>query len=290
MIHPADRRSARRLVLLALALVLPASPRADAQPQKKSPLHATVTIAATVPTTPEYPPAVIGKVGGSLAVVQPFQASAPGRFTVTVVQSEKGNQPTSGYSPLTVTYSVSGSATSGADYVALKGSVTVPAGASAAEILVYAVEDGLFEGDETVVVTLTATPTSGYAVDPVSSSATVTIRDSSNRVTIALAKPALAIGGASSGHLAVTREGPTTSSLEVEYSVAGDAVAGADYAALPGSVTIPAGASSASLAVTPLPSPLPGKSAGPKSLTVSLRAGSRYEVGSPSKATVAVAP
>jgi sugar lactone lactonase YvrE len=53
------------------------------------------------------------------------------------------------------------------------------------------------------------------------------------------------------GQFTVTRSGSTASSLTVNYTLAGTAVNGTDYATLPGSVTIPVGASSATLTVTP---------------------------------------
>lgn len=55
---------------------------------------------------------------------------------------------------LTVQYGVSGSATAGADYVALSGSVTIPAGASTATVVVTPLDDNAVEGTETVVLTL----------------------------------------------------------------------------------------------------------------------------------------
>ncbi len=58
-------------------------------------------------------------------------------------------------SALTVNYSVSGSATSGVDFTALSGSVTIPAGQASATITVVPVDDSISEGLETVVVTLT---------------------------------------------------------------------------------------------------------------------------------------
>jgi serine/threonine-protein kinase len=55
--------------------------------------------------------------------------------------------------------------------------------------------------------------------------------------------------GPAPGQFTVTRTGSVAASLTVNYSVAGTAVSGTDYTALPGSVTIPAGASSATIAV-----------------------------------------
>jgi len=77
-------------------------------------------------------------------------------------------------SALTVNYAVGGTATNGADYTALSGSVTFGAGSPIATIIVTPVDDAIPEGAETVIVTLVNGP--GYAVGS-PSSATVTIAD-----------------------------------------------------------------------------------------------------------------
>jgi subtilase family serine protease/subtilisin family serine protease len=73
--------------------------------------------------------------------------------------------------PHTVTYTVSGSATPGSDYVVLPGSVTIPAGAASATVVVTPVDDSIFEHDETVSVILDSSP--DYVASP--RAATVTI-------------------------------------------------------------------------------------------------------------------
>ena len=57
--------------------------------------------------------------------------------------------PTGG---ITVSYSVSGSATAGSDYATLSGAVTIPAGASSATISVDVLDDNVVELPETVLV------------------------------------------------------------------------------------------------------------------------------------------
>jgi hypothetical protein len=78
----------------------------------------------------------------------------PAAFTV----SRTGNTATD----LTVQYRVSGTAGPGTDYVALAGTITIPAGASSAVITVTPLDDSLIESNETVIVTLLAA--SGYTV------------------------------------------------------------------------------------------------------------------------------
>ena len=137
-------------------------------------------------------------------------------------------------SPLTVFYSVAGTATPGTDYTALPGSVTIAAGSSVADILVQPINDTLMEGNETVVVTLSSRP--AYTIGS-PSSATVTII-SDERVTIAALDATATEAGPTTGAFRVSRTGSTASPLTVFYSVAGTATPGTDYTALPGSVTI----------------------------------------------------
>lgn len=87
-----------------------------------------------------------------------------GRFTVT----RTGSTPAS----LSVLYTVGGTAIPGTDYVALSGQVTIPAGSTAATIVVVPSNDAYIESEETVVVTLAPSPS--YAVG-VANRATVTV-------------------------------------------------------------------------------------------------------------------
>ncbi len=59
--------------------------------------------------------------------------------------------------PLTVEYSVAGTATPAVDYIALTGISVIPVGASTTVIDVVPLDDDLQEGDETVEITLNRT-------------------------------------------------------------------------------------------------------------------------------------
>lgn len=76
---------------------------------------------------------------------------------------------------LDVQYSIGGTATPAVDFGALSGHVTIPAGAATASIQVNVTDDLLFEGQETVALTLA--PGAGYSVDDGSPAATLTIID-----------------------------------------------------------------------------------------------------------------
>lgn len=75
---------------------------------------------------------------------------------------------------LTVFYTVSGTATNGVDYRALKGRVKIPAGKDSTTITVAPIDDSIPEGTETVVLTLSAETT--YGISGVAN-ATVSILD-----------------------------------------------------------------------------------------------------------------
>jgi hypothetical protein len=74
---------------------------------------------------------------------------------------------------ITVAYSVSGTASNGADYTLLTRTVPLPAGATNADIVIAPWNDLVSEGDETVVIALQSGP---YIVTP-PGTATVTIVD-----------------------------------------------------------------------------------------------------------------
>jgi subtilase family serine protease len=76
----------------------------------------------------------------------------PGSFTM----SRTGDTS----QPLTVMYSLSGSASPDVDYVALPGSLTIPAGSASATLTVMPIDDLVFENDESVVLTISLAP--GY--------------------------------------------------------------------------------------------------------------------------------
>jgi len=105
----------------------------------------------------------------TVAIAAAGDAAEPatdGAFTVTL---------TEGAGPVTVAFTVSGSATEGADYAAVGASVEIPSGQTQATVPVDVIDDAAFEGDETVTITLVGG--AGYDLDPAATSASVTIGD-----------------------------------------------------------------------------------------------------------------
>ncbi|MFN7138671.1 MAG: Calx-beta domain-containing protein, partial [Limisphaerales bacterium] len=104
-------------------------------------------------------------------------------------------------------------------------------------------------------------------------------------VTIAASQPN-ASEPATHGAFTVTRTGATTSSLAVNYRVSGTASNGVDYATLSGTVTIPAGQSSANIPVTVIDDSV---AESVETVIVTLLGGTNYEVRDQYTATVEIA-
>jgi hypothetical protein len=100
------------------------------------------------------------------------------------------------------------------------------------------------------------------------------------------ATDAVAAEPANTGTFTVTRTGSTSASLDVFYTVTGTATNGSDYTALAGSVTIPAGQSTATITVGPIDDPDVEVD---ETVILTLVDAATYAVGSANAATVTIA-
>ena len=182
--------------------------------------------------------------------------------TVSIAGTTAGNEtgPANGVLTVTqtvisdgdtvLTYSVAGTATSGDDYTALGGSVTIAAGATTATITVPVLDDALVEGTETVAITLTGiTAEPGVTIDAGADNASINITDNDSATVSIAGTTAGNETGPANGVLTVTQTVISDGDTVLTYSVAGTATSGDDYTALSGSVTIPAGATTATITV-----------------------------------------
>jgi acyl-CoA thioesterase-1 len=140
----------------------------------------------------------------------------------------------------------------------------------------------LAAGDSNSVV-IETTGTNGYVIaDAVGVSLpSVTLHASNGRA----GEPATVASLGRTSVLRVSRTGPLTQALSVDLSYGGDAVNGSDYELLPASITIPVGASSASLVITPKFDAL---REGPETLTVESLPPAGMTAGLPAKASLVV--
>jgi kumamolisin len=104
-------------------------------------------------------------------------------------------------------------------------------------------------------------------------------------VSMIATQPSASVYGPVAGQFTVTRTGSTTASLAIAYSIAGTAVSGTDYTALGGTLAIPVGASSATIAVNPL---FNSSASANRFLQLTLSSSANYLIGNPSAATVTI--
>ncbi|GAB4170941.1 MAG: hypothetical protein Fur0032_10000 [Terrimicrobiaceae bacterium] len=145
-----------------------------------------ITLALNQPAAAVTPPYVSVAANPATAV----EGGAPGRFLVSRTVASNN--------PLNVSVSYSGSATNGSDYESLPTTVTIPAGAYAAELSVTAFEDGRVESNSPESVVLTVQPGAGYQLTG-SPSATVGIIEAQSFAATAPVLTVPAIGANSLG-------------------------------------------------------------------------------------------
>jgi YD repeat-containing protein len=131
---------------------------------------------------------------------------------------------------------------------------------------------------------LTAKATDNAVAATTSSAVGVTVSQPS--VTVAATDANASEQGSDPGVFTVTRTGGTSAALAVNYALSGTATNGSDYATLSGSVTIPVGASSQTVTVTPVDDTVVE---GNETVLLTLSANSAYAVGAPASASVNVA-
>jgi hypothetical protein len=202
---------------------------------------------------------------------------------------------------LTVNFSVGGTANFGAspnDYTQTgatsftppTGTATFGAGSSTATVTINPEADSTVEPDETVNLTVIAG--AGYNVGS-PSSATGTITNDDTDVTLAVSPGSVAEDGATNLVYTFTRNGVTTNSLTVNFSVGGSASFGVspnDYTQTgatsftppTGTVTFAAGSSTATVTIDP---EADSTVESDETVDIAVTAGAGYNVGSPNSAT-----
>ena len=201
-----------------------------------------------------------------------------GQFTITRSGGDTSQS-------LVVCYYLNGTADYDDDYtLSPAGSVTIGAGNMSATITVRPTDDGLVESDETVELAISYSP-SDYAISG-SSTATVTIHDHSLVAVSVNADDAEATEGQDTGSFVISRDQSPPYSLVVSYSLGGSA-GGGDYGASPagGSVTIPAGLSSATVTLTPTDD---SEIEPDETVELTLASGQGYYVSGSTSATVTI--
>ena len=161
--------------------------------------------------------------------------------------------------PLTVNYTVSGSATLGTDFTGISSTpatktITFAAGSATAIVTVDPTADTEVEANETVGLRLASG--TGYTLGTTATVSGTITNDDFPSITLAVAPASVTEDGIPNLVYTFTRTAATTSALTVNYSVAGTATIGTDYtgiAATPAikTITFAAGSSTAVVIVDP---------------------------------------
>ena len=142
-----------------------------------------------------------------------------------------------------------GSATAGVDYVAASGSRTIAAGATTATIGITVNGDVLDEPDETFGITLSAP--SNTTIGDGSGLATITDDDPLPSVSVNDVSVIEGNAGTTTATFTLTLSATSAKTVTLDWTTAaGSATAGVDYLAATGSRTIPAGSTTATVAIT----------------------------------------
>ncbi|MBC8090100.1 MAG: hypothetical protein H7Z40_22815 [Phycisphaerae bacterium] len=240
-----------------------------------APGSATVTI-ADEPVAPVLPAVTVAATDADASEV----ALDPATFTVTRTGSTAA--------ALAVSVSIGGTATNGVDYSTIGATVTIAAGQLTAVVPVSPLADALAEGAETVIMSVVAN--AAYTTGS-PSSATVSIADAGTpvvlpQVSVVATDAAASEVGPDNDVITVSRTGLPMGALVVNVAWSGTAVNGTDYPQLPSTVTIPAGAGSATVTLVPITDALVE---GAETVVMTVSAGTAYDVAAPSTATVTIA-
>ena len=151
---------------------------------------------------------------------------------------------------VSVDYAVTnGSATGGGvDYTLASGTLNYPAGTTSRNITITLVDDGLVEGAENVVITLSGPSNASLGTNP----HTFTINDNDVASVVAFSTATSSGGeGTTPANLEVTISPASSSAINLSFSVAGSASgSGVDYSAPASPINIPAGNASWNIPLT----------------------------------------
>ena len=231
-----------------------------------------VTIDSDRPTTEED-----GGAGGNR-----------GRFVISL------STPNNTGAPITVNYTLSGSATAtgaGQDYSVsgTSGVITFPANDDVETILITPVDDILVEGDETVVLTLNSVSSPAYEIGTPGADTVTILDDDTFTASIAATDNAAAETntGTNGGLFTISLNQVNNSGagIVVNYTVGGTATGGTDYSTITNSVTIPNNQQSATVAITPINDAV---QEGTETVVLTLQPSGAYNLGT-ATATVNIA-
>ncbi len=185
--------------------------------------------------------------------------------------------------PLTVNYTIGGTATLNTDYTrtGTNNTVTFAAGSSTATVTVNPTADTTVESDETVILTLASG--TGYTVGT-TTPVTGTINNDDTTVTLAVSPASVTEDGTTNLVYTFTRSGVTTNPLTVNYTIGGTATLNTDYTrtGTNNTVTFAAGSSTATVTIDPTADTIVESN---ETVILTLAAGTGYTIGTTTPVT-----
>lgn len=208
--------------------------------------------------------------------VTPAGVSEDGATNLVYTVTRSLNLPASTLVNITTT----GTATAGTDYTGGVANVTIPANATTATITIDPAVDGIVEANETVI--LAVAPGSGYSVGTPASATGTIINDDLPAASISVSPASVAEDGAGNLIYTVTLNQAAFSPTSVNFTVAGTAAAGIDYAAVTSPLLIPTGMTTGTITINPTAD---GIVEPDETVILTVASGSGYSVGAPASAT-----
>ena len=209
------------------------------------------------------------------------------------VGSEGGSNPTfifhsigSGSGTIALNYTLSGSATSGSDYTAPSGTISISAnGSNDTTLTIPLLDDALTESAEKVVLKITPSPNYRIYNDGTAEDVILDNDSGGDRVMISTVDQNSSEAGRTVGTFYISRK-TSLGTLSVNYAIAGTATNGVDYQSLSGSVVIPDGQLGMNLVMTPVDDAI---AEGTETVTLMILPGTGYSPDRPSSATYEIA-
>ena len=232
-------------------------------PTADTTIEANETVALTLAAGAGYSIGTIAAVTGTITnddpritlAVSPASVTEDGTTNLVFSFSRTGLTT----NPLTVNYTVSGTATLGTDYTGISATgttktVTFAAGSATATVTVDATADTEVEANETVGLKLASG--TGYTIGTTTTVNGTITNDDLPVISLAVDPASVTEDGAANILYTFSRTGPTTSALTVKYTVAGTATLGSDYTGISATgttktVTFAAGSATAVVTVDP---------------------------------------
>ena len=186
--------------------------------------------------------------------------------------------------PLTVNYTLGGTATLNTDYTrtGTTNTVTFAAGSSTATVTVDPTADTTVESDETVALTLASG--TGYTVGTTTAVTGTITNDDFPSITLAVSPSSVTEDGTTNLVYTFTRTGVTTNPLTVNYTLGGTATLNTDYTrtGTTNTVTFAAGSATATVTVDPTADTTVESD---ETVALTLTAGTGYTVGTTTPVT-----